>query len=198
MTAYSFGLHGQINSPLYLQVEVIRGTGAPATFFGLQVSNALPDKPSLAADWSVGGLVSSYYNAILRGEYERAYSYWENPGAPNAAPAAFEDFVNGYANTGAVKVTTGTISSNAGAGNLYAYVPVVLNVSLLNLQNGQSAQQFYGCYTLHQVNAPVNNIVPPYPIAISAANITQAPVNADPAGLLNQANALAAAGQCGQ
>jgi hypothetical protein len=64
------------------------------------------------------GLLQSYHNAVNRHEYSQAYGYWEMPGAPNGVTPIFEDFVRGYANVAAVKVTIGTILSGARTGNL--------------------------------------------------------------------------------
>jgi hypothetical protein len=47
--------------------------------------------------------ILSYYNAINRHEYARAYGYWETPGAPNGVTPVFADFVRGYANTASVE-----------------------------------------------------------------------------------------------
>ncbi|HZG66895.1 MAG TPA: hypothetical protein VEZ12_09135, partial [Herpetosiphonaceae bacterium] len=127
-----------------------------------------------------------------RQEFQRAYSYWENRGTPNGVTADFTDFVQGYANTRAVAVTTGTIMSDAGAGNVYFAVPVVLTAS----HTDGSTRQFYGCYLLHQSNVDTGNTVPPYPIALRAAHIMAAPASTSPATLLNQASTLVQTGQC--
>jgi hypothetical protein len=38
-------------------------------------------------------LLASFYNAINRREYQRAYGYWETP------PSLYDQFVQGYADT---------------------------------------------------------------------------------------------------
>jgi hypothetical protein len=90
----------------------------------------------------------SYYNAINRKDYERAYSYFQ--GAPNPDPslaAPFAQFVQGYANTASVTVAVGKVFIDAGAGQRYATFPVVLTARNAN----GSTQLFAGCYTLHRV-----------------------------------------------
>ena len=151
--------------------------------------------PALVAGWTDPiTLVHSYYDAINRQEYERAYNYWENLGTPNGVTADFARFVQGYANTKAVAVTTGTVMSDAGAGNVYFAVPVVLTAS----HTDGSTRQFYGCYLLHQSNVDTGNTVPPYPIGLRAARIMAAPASTSPATLLNQASTLVQTGQCTQ
>jgi len=190
---YTFGLRGSLNSPSYLRVEVSRGAGNPAIFFGVQLGSGHANPP-LIANWNDPlALIHSYYNAINRHEYARAYSYWENPGAPNGVTASFAEFANGYANTAAVNVITGDVTSEAGAGNIFYQVPTLIAAT----QADGALQRFYGCYLLHRVNVPIGDTTP-YPLALRAAHIVAAPADADPAALLDQANAAAQAGQCGQ
>ncbi len=99
-----------------------------------------------------------------------------------------------YANTVAVNVTTGDVASDAGAGKIFYQVPTVI----VARQTDGATQRFYGCYLLHRVNVEIGNTTPPYPIALRAAHIVAAPADADTAALLDQANALVQAGQCGQ
>jgi hypothetical protein len=191
---YIFGLRSSPGSPSYLRVEVIRGTGNPAVFFGIQLNNSSLSPP-LVADWNDPvALLNSYYNAVNRHEYERAYSYWEHPGDPNSAPASFADFANGYAGTASVAVTTGPVVDGAAAGNIYFAVPTVLAAT----QTDGSLQRFAGCYLMHRANVETGDTTPPYPIGIRAARITAAPAGADPAALLNQAIAFVQSGQCTQ
>jgi hypothetical protein len=106
----------------------------------------------------------------------------------------FAEFVSGYANVASVEVTTGTILSDAGAGNIGYQVPTVISAT----QTDGALQRFYGCYLLHRVNVPIGDTLPPYPIALRAAHIIAAPPSADPAALLEQPNALVQGGQCTQ
>src|SRR5438874_1728720 len=62
------------------------------------------------------GVVKSFYNAINRKEYDRAYSYYE--GAPNPAPSlapSYDKFVAGYTNTVSVTLAYGKESPGAAA-----------------------------------------------------------------------------------
>ena len=108
-------------------------------------------------------MIGSFYNAIDRHEYARAYSYWE-PGAADLP--AYDVFVQGYQTTQAVQVGYGLVSGDAGAGQRYFRVPVQLNATTTG-----GSQYFVGCYTLH-LGSPAIQTEPPFrPLAISAASI---------------------------
>ena len=191
---YIFGLRGSLSSPPYVLVELTRGAGQPAIFFGVQLGSDLVSPP-LFANWNDPvALINAYYNAINRREYARAYGYWENPGASNGVTASFEDFASGYANTAAVNITTGDVTSDAGAGSIFYQVPAVIAAT----QSDGAVQRFFGCYLLHRANVEIGDSTPPYPIALRAAHIAAARSDADTAALLEQANALVQARQCGQ
>jgi hypothetical protein len=129
----------------------------------------------------------SYYNAINRHEYARAYAYWE-PGVSDAQLPPFDTFQRGYATTDSVDLTLGVIGSDVGAGQLYYSVPVVLDASM---SDGSSA--FYvGCYVLH-LGRPAIQAAPPFqPLAIQSASVSAAASAADAQSRL--ADACAAQG----
>ena len=88
-------------------------------------------------------LLASFYNAINRKEYARAYSYWENP------PSSFDQFVAGYANTASVDlIVQPPTFIDVGAGNARAPIPVAVIATQFN----QERQVFTGCYVAHKVN----------------------------------------------
>ena len=120
-------------------------------------------------------VLKSYYNAINRKEYERAYSYFEgapNPPADTAPP--YPQFVSGYANTTSVTLAFGQVSTDAGAGNVYASLPVVIDAK----HTDNSTTRFAGCYFLHHVSPGIS----PDPQAaiwhIVSTTLTSAPVDA--------------------
>lgn len=192
--SYTFGLQGGGDGS-YTRVQVTQGTGNPATFFGIQIDANRTDAPPLVAGWTdPTTLLYSFYNAINRHDYQRAYSYWETPGAPNGVSADFDTFARGYNTTKSVAITTGTVMSGAGAGNIYFAVPIAITASQID----GSLRQYYGCYLLHQVNVEIENSTPPYPIAMRSARIFDAPANASTATMLSQASAFVQAGQCTQ
>ena len=128
-------------------------------------------------------LVASYYNAINRHEYVRAYSYWQTPaGAPSGSPP-FARFQEGYANTASVQLDLGNVTTGAVAGNLYYTVPVVL----IARTTGGATQTFAGCYTLHLAQPGVQGVPPFLPLGIQSARVRQVSNNASAASLLARA-----------
>lgn len=128
---------------------------------------------------SAVNLLASFFNAINRSEYARAYSYWRE----GALEQSFEQFAVGYENTASVRMETGEVTTDAGAGNYYTSVPVVL---VAETRDGQT-QTFAGCYVLHLGN-PSAQARPPYrPIKIDAGALEQVDNSADHAQLLDAA-----------
>ena len=108
-------------------------------------------------------MLRSLFNAVNRHEYVRASSYWET-NAQGLAP--YDQFEAGYANTGSVQLTTGTVLSDAGAGQRYYQVPV----TLVALTTDNVMQTFVGCYTLH-ISVPELQGTPPFhPLGIMSAS----------------------------
>ncbi len=109
------------------------------------------------------GLIQSYFNAINRFEYLRAYSYWRNPST------TFAQFQQGYADTSSVQLTIGPVGHDEGAGQIYFTVGVALVAQTTNNQT----QTFIGCYAMH-MSQPVIQGAPPFdPLKIEKANVSQ-------------------------
>jgi hypothetical protein len=88
-------------------------------------------------------LLASFYNAINRHEYPRAYGYWQTP------PSSYEQFAAGYADTAAVQlIVQPPAFIDVGAGNARAAIPAAL---VTTLRDGGS-QVFVGCYVAHKAN----------------------------------------------
>jgi hypothetical protein len=146
--------------------------GAPGT--GIDASRYVDDR-------SAGEqAIRSYYNAVNRKEYSRAYSYWE-PGASGLA--AFGPFSAGYANTKSVALATKPGATDVGAGQLYYSVPAVITAS----NTDGSTTVFSGCYKLH-LGSPNAQATPPFqPLGIQSAKVAQAASGANANDLLNAA-----------
>jgi hypothetical protein len=123
-----------------------------------------PDSCNSSGDGRVSGafadqsspenLVKSYYNAISLNDYQRAYAYWENPGKGNPnTPGPFDQFAKGYSDTAMVSYILGQITSDAGAGQLYANIPIVLT----SIHTDGSKTVFAGCYIAHRVNDGISS-----------------------------------------
>lgn len=92
--------------------------------------------------------LASLYDAINRGEFARAYDYWEEPPA-----ASVEDFEAGYADTAAVQLVVGVpVVEDPGAGNVFAAIPSLL----VSTHTDGSQETFVGCYTMHTTNPDVD------------------------------------------
>lgn len=102
--------------------------------------------------------ISSFYNAIARGELTRAWSYYQHEEMSEAdTTAAFEDFAKGYADTKTATVLTGEEVSEGAAGSIYYRLPVAIDA----VNAAGEHTQFAGCYTLKLVQ-PANQATPPF------------------------------------
>jgi hypothetical protein len=133
--------------------------------------------------------LKSFYNAINRKEYERAYSYFR--GAPdNVDPSLakpYKQWVQGFFDTESVQLAVGAERDDPGAGNVYAPIPVVLTAKHTN----GTTTTFYGCYTMHHTNPGID----PNPNA-ALWHINSAKIQAAPANM--SVDAMLAAGCAGQ
>jgi hypothetical protein len=121
----------------------------------------------------------SYYNAINRKEYARAYGYWE-PNTPADQLPAFGDFRNGYADTASVALTVGSPIDDAGAGQLYTSIPATIVATMTD----GSTQTFVGCYTTHLAQPAIQAEPPFQPRALQRANVQKVDNNADTNALM--------------
>jgi hypothetical protein len=102
-----------------------------------------PAQQSYADQNTPVDLLASFYNAINRQEYQRAYSYWETP------PSPYDQFAQGYADTASVQLIVQLPAfTDAGTGNLHAAIPTVL----IATKRDGNQQTFVGCYTTQKVN----------------------------------------------
>jgi len=121
----------------------------------------------------------SYYNAINRKEYARAYAYWE-PNTPADRLPAFDDFRNGYTDTASVALTVGAPVNDAGAGQLYTSIPATIVATMTD----GSTQTFVGCYTTHLAQPAIQTEPPFHPRAFQQANVKKVDNNADTTALM--------------
>jgi hypothetical protein len=93
-------------------------------------------------------ILVSYYNAINRHEYSRAYDYYSTP---SATLGSFTNFANGYADTVSVDFVFGSISGDTSMSQTYFTVPVILKAVTQNSVH----TNFAACYIVHQANPSV-------------------------------------------
>jgi hypothetical protein len=117
------------------------------------------DAPAYLDDRSTPeAVVSSFYNAISRREYARAYSYYQDSdGLPD-----FEAFASGYADTSSVRVSFGQSAQEGAAGSTYWTLPVSLDAT----GAGGEHAYFTGCYTLRLANPAIQSEPPFQPLHI--------------------------------
>ncbi len=107
-------------------------------------------------------LINSYYNAINRREYARAFSYY----GEGAAPSDYDRWARGYEDTLAVEVSFGEIGEGGAAGSIYYDVPVKLDVETTEGQH----RYFLGCYVVRLANPAIQG-VPFAPMHIEDASL---------------------------
>jgi hypothetical protein len=98
-------------------------------------------------------VISSYFNAVNRHEYARAWSYYQD----GEGVQPFDEFVKGYQDTSSVAVTFGQSAQEGAAGSTYWTLPVALD----SLSASGKHAKFMGCYTL-RLAQPLNQAEPPY------------------------------------
>lgn len=137
------------------------------------------DNPTSPVD-----LLSSYYNAINRAEYERAYGYWQT------APDSYETFVRGFAQTEQVQlIIQPPARIGVAAGSQYVDIPTVL---IAELRNG-TQQTFAGCFVTRKSNLQVPDVPEEATIwHLYSADLEQVANNASIPDLLAEACAPAA------
>jgi hypothetical protein len=125
------------------------------------------------------GALKSYYNAINRKEYERAYSYFDK----GATVQPYPQFAAGYANTASVTLALNlNFIEDPGAGNIYAAIRVVLTA----MHKDGSKHLFSGCYIMHRVNTGISEDPNDELWHISSAKLVEVPANSSIDALLAQ------------
>jgi hypothetical protein len=152
-------------------------------------SNGSTPAPYIDDRSSAQAVITSYFNAIDRQEYARAYSYWNAAAGQQAGLAPFPQFRQGYADTKSVQLTTGAVTHDEGAGQLYYWTPV----TLVAQTTGGATQTYVGCYRMHLGRPEIQGVPPFMPLAIESASVKQVANNADTQSLM--AGACANGGQ---
>lgn len=132
-------------------------------------NNSTGFTPDVSADtyWddrsTAVGALTSYFNAINRHEYLRAFDYWKNP---NDEFGSFEAFMTSQENVQNVGLTIGPVYGDAGAGQLHYAVGVILNFTYTDT----TTQDFSGCFVFH-ISQPGIQATPPFnPLGIMSSN----------------------------
>lgn len=113
-------------------------------------------------------LIESYYNAINRKEYARAYGYYSEEGRE----PDFKTFVKGYENTRSVKVALRKTDPDPGAGQIYWSQPLAIEAETADGKR----EVFTGCYTIHLTNPAMQEEPPFKPMQIMTGSLTRSPL----------------------
>ena len=107
------------------------------------VAFAQPQGPAYENLNSPVDLLASYYDAINRKQYQRAYGYWQTP------PTSYPKFANGFSDTTSVQLIVQPPTSGEGAaGSTYVQISTVLIA-----QHTDGSQHTYaGCFTTRKSN----------------------------------------------
>lgn len=114
-------------------------------------------------------LIESYYNAINRKEYARAYSYYSEEGRD----PHFNDYVNGYKNTKSVIIKAKETEADPGAGQIYWSIPIAIEAEGYD----GTKSVFTGCYTLRMTNPAMQEKPPFKPLEIMTGSLTPSPLS---------------------
>lgn len=130
----------------------------------LTVAPAFAADPAYVDDRSTAvAVIQSFYNAISRQEYARAWSYYED----GQGVGPFDTFQAGYASTATVSVAYGQVSSEGAAGSTYYTVPVSLDA----VSTSGKHSYFAGCYTLRLANPQIQAAPPFKPLHIVSGKL---------------------------
>ena len=137
--------------------QVVPTTSVPPTHVPTSPAPLPPPTiPSIGPPYEDRGgpvsLLASYFNAVNRKEYPRAWAYWENPPNPS-----YEDFVQGYAETTSVLLVVRPPTFIEGAaGSQYTNIPTLLIVT----HTDDSQHNFVGCYVTRRANPNIEGAPP--------------------------------------
>jgi hypothetical protein len=179
-----FELHPENQPPfdvLLSQLGIYQGTRT----YNQGFPTASDETPFYEDRTSATGALKSFYNAINRREYQRAYSYFD--GAPNPVPELappYAQFAAGYANTVSVTLALGinNMTTGAAAGSIYTSLPAAITAS----HRDGSTHLFVGCYTLRRANEGVSPDPRDLLWRIYSAALSEAPANSPLDRLLAQ------------
>jgi hypothetical protein len=105
------------------------------------------DTPYIDDRSSASTLIQSFYNAVNRKEFARAWAYFGE-----TKPAADLDaFAEGFKDTAQVRVITGNVASEGAAGSTIYHLPVA--IAAFDANGGEKV--FGGCYTLRLANPSI-------------------------------------------
>jgi hypothetical protein len=144
---------------------------APAPAANSTAPNYLDDRSTPSQ------VIVSFYNAIDRREYLRAYNYWADPAT---SLGSFTSFANGYEDTASVDLVFGQITGDPGMSQVYYTIPVILKTTATNNTHANYA----ACYVVHETNPLVYSSPIIDPMSIAQGSAQPSDINASDASVL--------------
>ena len=117
-------------------------------------------------------VIESFYNAIDRHEYLRAWSYFGGDSVGD-----YQTFKAGYAKTQRVMVRVSAPSGEGAAGTIYTHLPTVIAAT----REDGTVAVFAGCYVVAAVNAVIQDTPPFVPMRIVERTLTPTDASFDTA-----------------
>ncbi|HEY5271413.1 MAG TPA: hypothetical protein VII97_13835, partial [Anaerolineales bacterium] len=122
-------------------------------------------------------VIVSFYNAINRQEYLRAYNYWVDPAT---SLGSFTAWASGYSNTASVDLVFGQITGDPGMSQVYYTIPVILKTTAKN----NTHTNYAACYVVHETNPLVYSAPIIDPMGIAQGSAQPSNINASDASVL--------------
>jgi len=144
-------------------------TNPPAT--NLTLTNYIDDRSTPSQ------VIVSFYNAIDRKEYLRAYNYWANPAT---SVGTFTSFVSGYSDTASVDLVFGQITGDPGMSQVYYTIPVILKTTAKD----NTHTNYAACYVVHETAPDVYSSPIIDPMGIAQGSAKPSSINASDASVL--------------
>jgi hypothetical protein len=155
------------NTPLLATQPAATNTAAPIP----TLANYLDDRSTPSQ------VIVSFYNAINRQEYLRAYSYWSDPAT---SLGSFTAWASGYSNTATVDLAFGQITGDPGMNQVYYTIPVILKTTAKN----NTHTNYAACYVVHETNPLVYSSPIIDPMSIAQGSAKPSDINASDASVL--------------
>lgn len=149
-------------------------------WIALALATAAPVAGALAAEApylddrsDAAALVRSYYNAVSRREYARAWDYFGD----TKPSKSFDAFAAGFEKTERVDVVTGAVATEGAAGSAIYHVPVAIRA--VDADGGENV--FAGCFVARLANPSIQD--PPFrPLHLEKGSLK--PADGDPADVV--------------
>ena len=122
-------------------------------------------------------VIVSFYNAIARQEYSRAYDYYSDPAT---SLGNFTSFANGYNDTASVDLVFGPITGDPGMSQVYYTIPVILKATAKN----STRSNFAACYIVYETNPGVYGAPPISPMGIDRGSAQASNINSSDGSVL--------------